>query len=133
MIRILTSLFSAALLVAAPKPVTPTAVVQRQIELFNAHDLKGFLALYAEELEVAELPAAPWGTRNKAWLQELWGEQFKTNPDLRTSVEAQLVSGEFVVQTQRLKGRVGQTKDPDVVVIYQVKAAKILRMWVMRE
>lgn len=115
----------------APKPQSPAGVVERQIELFNAHDLEGFLALFAEELESGELPAgaAPTG---KARLRELYAERFKANPDLRASAEAQMVSGEFVIQKERIKGRAG--KPPlEAVVIYQVKAGKIVRMWSLRD
>jgi hypothetical protein len=59
MIRPASLLRVPALAIAAPTPknLSPAGTVERQIELFNAHDLEGFLALFAEELEGAELPA----------------------------------------------------------------------------
>ncbi|MBK9797793.1 MAG: nuclear transport factor 2 family protein [Holophagaceae bacterium] len=133
MIRSLSCLLVPALLMAAPTPknLSPAGTVERQIELFNAHDLEGFLALFAEELEVFELPgaAAPTG---KARLRELYAARFKANPDLHASAQAQMVSGEFVIQKEKIKGRAG--KEPLVAVtIYQVKGGKILRMWGLRE
>ncbi|MBP7618885.1 MAG: hypothetical protein KA743_10240, partial [Geothrix sp.] len=58
MIRSLSCLLMPALLLAAPTPknLSPAGTVERQIELFNAHDLEGFLALFAEDVEVAEIP-----------------------------------------------------------------------------
>ena len=134
MSRVAALLLVPALLAAAtPKILSPVATVQRQIERFNAHDLEGYLALFAEDLEVAELPASEWGTRNKAWLRGVYAERFKTNPDLRASTEAQLVSGTFVIETERIRGRTGQTGSLDVVVVYQVKEGKIVRMWELRD
>jgi len=134
MIRSLLCLVLPALLAAAPTPksLSPAGTVQRQIELFNAHDLDGFLALFAEGVEVAELPgtAAPSG---KARLRELYAERFQANPDLHASAEAQLVSGSFVIQKERIKGRAERKDALEVVVIYQVKAGKIVRMWALRE
>jgi hypothetical protein len=123
-----------ALLLAAPTPkvLSPAATVQKQLEAFNAHDLEGFLALYADDLAVGEVPAAAAGSRNKTWLRELYTARFKANPDLHASAEAQLVSGAFVIQKERIKGRAGQPA-LDVVVIYQVKAGKIVGMWSLRE
>ncbi len=133
MIRTLSCLLLPALLVAAPTPknLSPAGTVERQIELFNAHDLEGFLALFAEELEVFELPgaAAPTG---KARLRELYGARFKANPDLHASAQAQMVSGEFVIQKEKISGRAGK-EALVAVTIYQVKAGKILRMWGLRE
>ena len=133
MIRPVPMLLVPTLLVAAPTPknLSPAGTVERQIELFNAHDLEGFLALFAEEVEVAEIPgtAAPTG---KARLRELYAARFQANPDLHASAEAQMVSGEFVIQKEKIKGRTG--KEPLVAVtIYQVKAGKIVRMWGLRE
>jgi hypothetical protein len=133
--RVASLLLVPALLAAAPTPkvLSPAATVQRQIERFNAHDLEGYLALFAEELEVADLPASPWGTRTKVWLREFYAERFKTNPDLHASTEAQMVSGAFVIETERIRGRAGQAGPLDVVVVYQVKEGKIVRMWELRE
>jgi hypothetical protein len=114
-----------------PKNLSPAGTVERQIELFNAHDLEGFLALFADELEVFEIPGATAPT-GKARFRELYMERFKANPDLHASAQAQMVSGEFVIQKEKIKGRAG--KEPLVAVtIYQVKAGKIVRMWGLRE
>jgi len=133
MIRSLSCLLVPALLVAAPTPknLSPAGTVERQIELFNAHDLEGFLALFAEELEVFEIPgaAAPSG---KARLRELYAARFKANPDLHASAQAQMVSGDFVIQKEKISGRAGK-EALVAVTIYQVKAGKIVRMWGLRE
>ena len=103
MIRPLFLVLVPALLMAAPSPkvLSPAATVQKQIETFNAHDLEGFLALFAAGLEVSELPGASAPT-GKARLQEVYAERFKANPDLHASAEAQMVSGEFVIQKERI-------------------------------
>jgi hypothetical protein len=106
--------------------------VQKQIEMFNAHELEGFLALFAEDIEVSELPgtSAPTG---KARLRDLYAERFKANPDLHASAEAQMVSGTFVIQKEKIKGRAGKKGALEALVIYQVKEGKIVKMWGLRE
>jgi len=121
-----------AMAAPAPKVLSPEGTVGRQIERFNAHDLEGFMALFSEDLEVGEVPAGPTAPFGKARLRELYAERFKANPELHASAEAQLVSGAFVVQKERIKGRAG--KPPlEAVVIYQVKAGKIVRMWSLKD
>jgi hypothetical protein len=130
MIRPLSCLLMPALLLAAPAPkyLSPAGTVERQIELFNAHDLEGFLALFADDLEVGQVPAKAAVPYGKARLRELYEGRFKANPDLRASAEAQMISGDFVIQKETIKGRAG--KEPlKTVTIYQVKAGKIVRMW----
>ncbi len=134
MMRPLSLLLVPALLATAPSPkrLSPAATVQKQIEMFNAHDLEGFLALFAEDIEVSELPgtSAPTG---KARLRDLYAERFKANPDLHASAEAQMVSGTFVIQKEKIKGRAGKKGALEAVVIYQVKEGKIVKMWGLRE
>ncbi len=134
MIRALSLLLVPALLAAAPTPkvMSPAATVQKQLEAFNAHDLEGFLALFADDLEVAEVPAGAAAPSGKARLRELYAARFLANPDLHASAEAQLVSGEFVIQKEKIKGRAGK-EALVAVTIYQVKAGKIVRMWSLRE
>ncbi len=111
MIRSLSCLLMPALLLAAPTPknLSPAGTVERQIELFNAHDLEGFLALFAEDVEVAEIPgtSAPTG---KARLRELYAARFQANPDLHASAKAQMLSGSFVIQKEVIKGRAGKSE-----------------------
>lgn len=130
MLRPLSLLLVPALLAAAPTPksLSPAGTVGRQIELFNAHDLEGFLALFSEELEVAALPGGTIPPSGKARLRELYAARFAANPDLHASAEAQLVSGDYVIQRERIKGRVGKP-NLEALVIYQVKAGLIVRMW----
>jgi len=134
MIRVSTLLLVPALLAAAPTPkvLSPAGTVGKQIELFNAHDLEGFLALFAEDLEVSEVPAGATAPTGKARLRELYAARFQANPDLHASAEAQMVSGEFVIQKEKIKGRAGK-EALVAVTIYQVKAGKIVRMWGLRE
>jgi len=134
MIRVLSLLLIPALLVAAPTPkvLSPAATVQKQIEAFNAHDLEGFPALFGDGLEVSEVPAGSSAPAGQARLGGLYAERFKANPDLHASVEAQMVSGDFVIQKEKIKGRTGKGT-LEAVTIYQVKAGQIVRMWSLRE
>ncbi len=134
MFRPLSLLLVPVLLAAAPTPklLSPAGTVGRQIDLFNAHDLEGFLALFADELEVGEIPAGASSPFGKARLRELYAGRFKANPDLHASAEAQMVSGEFVIQKEKIKGR-AEKPALVAVAIYQVKAGKIVRMWSLGE
>jgi hypothetical protein len=124
-----------ALLMAAPTPkvLSPTMVVERQLEAINAHDLEGVMALFSEDTEASDLPVGAPALSGKAGLRERYAGLFKGNPDLHVSAESQLTSGAFVVQRERLKGLSNSKASVEVVMIYQVKSSKIIRMWALRE
>ena len=133
-IRALSLLLIPALLATAPTPnvMSPAATVQKQLKAFNAHDLEGFLALFADDVEVSEVPARAAALTGKARLWELYAARFLASPDLHASAEAQMVPGDFVIQKEKTKGRAGK-EALVAVTIYQVKVGKIVRMWSLVE
>ncbi len=124
-----------ALVAAAPTPkvLAPAMAVERQLEALNAHDLEGVLALFSEDAEAADLPAGAPALKGKSGLRERYAGLFKGNPELHVSADAQIVSGAFVVQRERLKGLASSKTPVEVVMVYQVKSSKIVRMWALRE
>lgn len=115
---------------AAQEVPGPEQVVQKQIEAFNAHDLEAFLAVFAEDLEAADLPRGQSAPMAKARLRELYAARFRANPELKAGVRERIVSGAFVIQREIISGRAG--KPPlDAVVVYQVEDGRIRRMWTL--
>ena len=53
------------------------AVVQRQLDAYNARDLARFVACYAEDVELFRPPAAAPFIVGRAALAEQWGEQVR--------------------------------------------------------
>ena len=135
MIRPSLLLLVPALLMAAPTPkvLTPAMVVERQLEALNAHDLEGIMALFSEDAEASDLPVGAPALRGKAGLRERYATLLKGSPEFHVSAAAQLVSGAFVVQRERLKGLPNANVPAEVVMVYQVKSSKIIRMWALRE
>jgi hypothetical protein len=130
--RLLPALLVPVVLVGAPGPkvLSPAGTVGRQIEMFNAHDIEGFLGLFGEALEVSPIPGGA-AAFDKTHLRASCEELFRANPDLRASAEAQMVSGEFVIQKERAKGWAKKSEMDERVVIYQVKEGKIVRLWIL--
>lgn len=118
----------AFLLAAAPGAEGPAAVVQRQMDAFNAHDLEGLMATFAEDLETLDLPG-PARPGTKAELRKVYGERFARLPGLKGEVLERMVTGAFVVQRERISGRGGGMGDRVAAVVYQVEAGRIRRMW----
>lgn len=118
-----------AIAVAAPAPRSPEKTVQAQVEAFNARDLEAFVATFAEDVEAFDFPATPQGPKGRAGLKEIYSKRFKENPDLHASVKAQMVSGGYVIQKERITGRGAGKPALDLVVIYLVEDGKIRKFW----
>lgn len=105
------------------------AVVQRQLEAYNAHDAAGFAATYAEDVELYDLPAtgAPW-LQGRAKLQASYAERFTAVPELRCDVARRSVEGPFVIDQEVCRLKPG-AKPVRATAIYQVENGRIRRVW----
>jgi hypothetical protein len=106
------------------KSASPAAVVQRQLDAYNARDLDAWLATYAEDAQQFEHPAT-LVARGHAELRARIGPRF-TEPNLHARLIQRSVMGNVVIDHEEVTrtfpegpGRI------ELVCIYQVHAGKI--------
>ena len=134
MIRALSGLLTASFLLAAPpsRSQTPEAVVVRQLEAYNAHDMEAFAAAYTEDVELYDFPASLREPKGKAGLKVHYAKRFKENPDLHASAKDQILSGPYVIHREKVTGLAGSKEPLEVVVVYLVKGGLIQKVWFLR-
>lgn len=81
---------------------TPEQLVQAQVDAYNARDLEAFLAVYAEEVVLVN--DGKERTLAKAALRAGYGKLFSENPGLRCVVLRREVSGDTVIDDERVDG-----------------------------
>lgn len=108
--------------------LSPEAVVQRQLDAYNAHDLDALMATYAEDIELYEHPAtllasgaAAVRARQAVRLAE---------PNLHAHLVHRMVMGSFVVDqeviTRTFPEGPGQI---ELIATYEVRAGRIAKAW----
>lgn len=113
----------------APGPEDrPEAVVQRQLEAYNAGDIEAFLATYADDVELRTL-GRDADTRGLDALRATYAALFAGNPELHCEVVRRIVQGNHVIDHERVTGLAGTTAVLDAVAIYEVHRGKIRRVW----
>ena len=109
-------------------PASPAAVVQRQLDAFNARDVDALLATYAPD---AELYAHPHEllARGHAALRERFTARF-LEPNLHAALRNRIVIGDHVydheIVTRTFPDGPGTL---EVVMLYEVKAGRIAKSW----
>lgn len=124
----------------APDPVhavdqadsSPEAVVARQLEAYNAHDLEGFMATFHAQAELFVLGESEPRTRGKAAVRELYGGLFDDSPELHSELVHRAVIGSRVIDHERITGRAGSDGVLELVMIYEVQDGAIRRAWSIR-
>lgn len=104
-------------------------VVNRQLSAYNAHDLEGYLACFAADIEVRSFPESEVMTdRSGAAFRGRFEKMFAATPDITATLESRVVHGRFVVDKETIVP--GPGVEPRVVTaIYEIEDDRIARMW----
>ena len=137
MVNGLGGILLAALLAAPPDgatapslPASPEAVVQAQLEAYNAHDITAFLAAYADDAQLFEHPAKLLAS-GQAAMRERYTARFK-EANLHAVLVKRIVMGDIVVDHERVTRTFPEGEGTlDAVLIYEVQGGKIARAWLI--
>jgi hypothetical protein len=102
------------------------AVVQRQLEAYNARDLEAFAATYADGVTIYRLPTLEPAIRGMAKLREVYAQRF-SSPNLHAEILSRIVLGNKVIDHERV---VGIREQPlEAVAVYEVVDGLIATVW----
>jgi len=105
----------------------PEQIVQGMVEAFNRHDLEGFVAAHAENLQVYRFPGQLL-TDSREKFRTHYKQLFSDEPTVRVSISPRIVHGRFVFDRETVTGLKSETAD-SALWIYEVKGGKIVRAW----
>lgn len=110
-------------------PISPELVVQRQLERYNARDLEGFLATYADDATIFDLPATGKPSIDgKAAMRKVYGALFERFPSLHCRGAQRMVEGRFVIDQEVCS--MDPAKPPfHAAATYEVVDGLIKRVW----
>ncbi|HSE12548.1 MAG TPA: nuclear transport factor 2 family protein [Rudaea sp.] len=106
----------------------PEAVVERQLDAYNARNLERFLAEYGDDIRVYRPPAVEPALAGKTAFGDFYATQRFNHPGLHAEVLNRMVLGNKVIDHERISG-VGE-KPSEVVIVYEVVDDRIRRTWV---
>ncbi|HEY5799369.1 MAG TPA: nuclear transport factor 2 family protein [Burkholderiaceae bacterium] len=108
--------------------ITPAALVQQQMDAYNAHDVDALLATYAPDARLYEHPAtllAEGAAQIRARMAVRLAE-----PGLRAELVNRIVAGDTVIDHEYVLRHIdGAAKRLELVAIYQVKDGRIAQAW----
>jgi hypothetical protein len=107
---------------------SPEALIQRQLDAYNAHDLDALLATYAEDANLFEHPATLLASGHSQ-LRARFALRFQ-EPNLHAHLINRIVLGRFVVDHERVTRTFPEgTGTIDLVATYEVVDGKIINAW----
>jgi hypothetical protein len=111
-----------------PRSDDPEAVVQRQLEAYNARDLTALLAVYADDAAMFEHPAKLLASGSAA-LRERFMARFQ-EPNLHARLLKRIVVGNTVIDHERVTRTYSEGPGTiELAMIYEVKNGRIATAW----
>jgi uncharacterized protein (TIGR02246 family) len=101
-------------------------VVQRQVEAYNAQDLDGFCAAYAEDCVIADLNGAAT-QRGRGELRARYGAMFAQYPRNHAGIVNRIALGDVVIDHEQV-ARSPEGPHLEAVAIYTVRNGLIARV-----
>ena len=106
------------------------AIVQTQLEAYNAHNIDAFMATYAEDAQLFEHPAKLLAS-GSTQMRERYAARFK-EPNLHAVIVKRIVMGNVVIDHERVTRTFPEgTGVLGAVVIYEVQNGKIAKAWLI--
>ena len=103
--------------------ITPGALVQQQLNAYNAHNLGAFLDTYADDVELYDFPGK-LVCKGKEQMRKVYSF-LNNSPDLHCQVESQIIQGSTVIYKEVVTG-VGDLGES--TAIYQTENGKIKKV-----
>jgi hypothetical protein len=105
----------------------PEAVVQRQVDAYNARDLARFIAEYSDDVQIFRLPAIVPAISGNAALAEFYSTQRFNLAGLHAEIVNRMVFGNKVIDHERITGV--REQPFEVAAVYEVIDGRIARAW----
>ena len=103
------------------------AIVQRQLDAYNARDLERFLAEFADDVRVYRPPAAEPAISGKQAFGEFYARERFNRPTLHAELLNRMVLGNKIIDHERITGV--RDEPFEMAVAYQVVDGRIAVMW----
>ncbi|TZF88914.1 steroid delta-isomerase [Lysobacter lacus] len=107
--------------------MSPEAVVQRQFDAYNRHDLDAFMATYRDDARVWRMPATAPALDGGDAIRTFYRESRFNLPTLHAELVARTVLGGKVADHERVSGL--GAEPVDALAVYEVVDGRIANVW----
>ena len=103
------------------------AIVQRQVDAYNARDLAAFVACYRDDVRVFRPPAPGPALAGKDAFAEYYRTQRFNRPALHAQVVNRMALGCRVIDHERITGV--RDEPFEIAVVYEIAGDRIATVW----
>ncbi len=108
---------------------TPLALVERQLNAYNAGRIDAFLEPYADDVALYDFPGKLLG-KGKDNMRNDYDKLFNNLPDLHCEIQDRIIQGNIIIDKEKIT--IGRKKILEGTVIYEVENNKISKVYFMQ-
>ena len=108
----------------------PTAVVQRQLDAYNAHDVDALMAIYSDDVQHFEFPSTLLAS-GVAQVRERLAVRLQ-EPDLHARLVTRIAMGNLVIDQEVITRNFPEPEGIgtiELIAMYEVQGGRITRAW----
>ncbi|OWR31740.1 hypothetical protein CDO73_04465 [Saccharibacillus sp. O23] len=106
-------------------------LAQRQLDRYNAHDLEGFLAVYAEDAKLYDLIDGTVIAQGREAMRERYRKRFEEDR-VQAELVNRMVIGSRVIDHEHVT-REGSDRVIQAAAIYETHGGRIVAAWFVNE
>jgi hypothetical protein len=99
--------------------LSPREVVNRQLEVYNAHDIDGYCALFAPDATISDLVTGQMMCDGLAEIRSAYTKRFSENPELRCIVHQRMEGPTHAIDKETVSGL--PSGPLHLIAIYEVR------------
>jgi hypothetical protein len=111
---------------------TPRDIANAQLLAYNARDLAAFMALFADDAWLEDLPTGQRRAAGKPAITETYRARFSDNPNLHCVVHAKMDLGDYAIDHETVGG-LADGSEINCIAIYEVRDALIRSVRFIRQ
>ena len=128
-------IFTACILFSTLKSqnMTPEQVVQQSLEAYNNRDIEKFMALFSNDIEMYNFNTGKLTAKGLPEVRKIYQDMFNVSPKLHSDILKRIVFDDKIIDHEYITGRMGSDAPLEIVLIYEVKAGKIVKTTAIRK
>lgn len=111
----------------------PEAIVQANLDAYNAGDISEFMRYLSDSACLYEYGSSEPRACGQEALRKLYAELFENSPELLSTIQKRICFDNKVIDHEYIVGRAGSSEALELLMIYEVENKKIAKMTVMRK
>jgi hypothetical protein len=102
---------------------SPRDIVNRQLDVYNAHDIDGYCALFAPEATISDLVTGQMICIGLDEIRDVYTKRFADNPKLHCVVHQRMEGADFAIDKETVSGL--PSGNLHIMAIYEVREGLI--------